>query len=1131
MDSIDFFGFGGNGNGNGKSSFGGISPPLTWFNSILFNENFANFSIIVCLEMFFMIRIFKIFSYSVSKLFGYRFLNFFEFKKELFLPINVIRSEKWQKKMKIFSLFFHYFFQISFNQNIVSKKKCIIISLFISRKLNMFFFTPFFDIKKHGFLNENFRLSLVFFLIFISNTSFSYNSLNNKDIDRIISKVDSNYRINNFSNSISYLQILLENEEKLNITQLKYIYFSISQCYYYSGNYEKSILYFNKSINFLKKYNLPYDDEYHKSLVILGMSYFKLGNFDLALSNYNKAENLLLKTSENYKSNIASIYYHKALINYENGDYEKSLMYYEKTLSLYDTKNTDDNNVISRIYNNIGNVFLKKKDYTKAKDYYQKCIAIKEIYSPDKLANSYNAFAVACKLSGEMQVAELYYKKAIENRLKYNNEHPDLGKDYLNYGDFCFATNKNEKAYSYYQKAHQLFEKFYGNKSNLTSASLVAIGDYFYKTNKIKKALYYYQEALIAVSEKFNIKDINYNPLISDVSSKLSLLKALKGKAQSISKLDNSNVSGLKISLKSYQLAIDVIAELSKSYLSDESKMFLNDNEKETYVSALEISEKLFHLTSNNNYINLAFTFAEKSKASTLMSNIRANEAIKYGKIPSFVQNIEQTIKNQISYYEQILISEKGISDNDNKSIRDIKNKLFDLKQNQEKFYQFLDRNYNKYYDLKYNHNGCEIAALQQNLKQKEAIVEYVLTENKIFSFLITKDFYTINSKSIDNKFYQNIEIVRNYSSTNTFGNSSLNKLNNYTSASYQLYEDLLKPFENIISWCHLTIIPDKELNLISFETLLNKQTKCSNFNYNELPYLIKEHPISYSYSAALLLKKSSGNITNDNLKLLAFAPIYKNKSVSDNLLANNTERNGFSSLPYAKDEIKGISEFFKGQVFTDYNANKKSFIKQLGDNSILHLAMHAEMNNENPMYSKLIFSESSYGSNDGMMMASDIYNMNINSRLVVLSACNTGDGKLRNGEGIMSLARAFLYAGCPSVVMTLWSVEDKAGSDLMISFYSYLSKGYSKDKALQLAKIDYIQNSTSSKSHPYFWAAYVPIGDQSPVAQSPKDYSSLAFFALIAGVGIGITPFFTNRKLKRKIYKTFRFRSRVYNC
>ncbi len=995
----------------------------------------------------------------------------------------------------------------------------------------MFFCTSFFDIKKHGFLNENFRFSLVFFFILIFNTSFSSNVLNNKEIDELINKVDSNYRINNFSNSISYLEILLKNEEKLNTTQLKYIYFSISQCYYYSGNYEKSVLFFNKSINFLKKYNLPFDDEYHKSLIILGMSYYKLGNFDLALSNYDKAEKLLSKSSTNFNVNNASIFYNKAVIFYETGDYEKSLMYFEKTLNLYDNKNADENNVISRIYNNIGNVYLKKKDYQKAKTYYQKCISIKEIYSPDKLANSYNAYAVAYKLSGEMQLAELYYKKAIENRLKYNNEHPDLGKDYLNYGDFCIAMNKNGKAYSYYQKANQLFEKFYGNKSDLTSASLVAIGDYFYKTNKINKALYYYQEALIAVSENFNIKDINYNPLISDVSSKLSLLKALKGKAQSLCKSANSNVSGLQNSLKSYQLAIDVIDELSKSYLSDESKMFLNDNEKETYVSALEVSEKLFQLTNNTKYINLAFTYAEKSKASTLMANIRANEAIKYGKIPSFVQNIEQTLKNQILYYENVLLSEKGISTNNNKTIKDIKNKLFDLKQNQEKFYQFLDRNYNKYYDLKYNHKKCDVTALQQNLKQKEAIVEYVLTENKIFSFLITKDFFTIYSKSIDNQFYKNIELVRNYSSTNTFGNSSLNKLNNYTSASYQLYEDLLKPFESIISWNHLTIIPDKELNLISFETLLNKQTKCSNFNYNELPYLIKEHPISYSYSAALLFNKLDNNITNDDLKLLAFAPSYNSKSISNNQFASNAERKGFASLPYAKDEIKGISEFFKSQVFTDYNANKKSFIKQLGDNSIMHLAMHAEMNNENPMSSKLIFSESSYGSNDGMMMASDIYNMNINSRLIVLSACNTGDGKLRNGEGVMSLARAFLYAGCPSVVMTLWSVEDKAGSDLMISFYNYLSKGYSKDKALQLAKIDYIHNSSASKSHPYYWAAYVPIGDQSPVTQSPKDYSSLAFFALIAGVGIGITPFFTNRKLKRRVYKTFRLRSRIYNC
>jgi CHAT domain-containing protein len=98
---------------------------------------------------------------------------------------------------------------------------------------------------------------------------------------------------------------------------------------------------------------------------------------------------------------------------------------------------------------------------------------------------------------------------------------------------------------------------------------------------------------------------------------------------------------------------------------------------------------------------------------------------------------------------------------------------------------------------------------------------------------------------------------------------------------------------------------------------------------------------------------------------------------------------------------------------------------------------------------------------------------------MTVLSACNTGTGRLQKGEGVMSLARAFLYAGCPAIVMTLWSVEDESSANLMIDFYKNLLSGYSKDEALRKAKIKHIRLADPLKAHPYYWLGYVSIGDQ----------------------------------------------------
>lgn len=1075
-----------------------------------------------------MIRIFKIFSYSVSKLFGYRFFNLSGYKKEPLLYINVENSDLWQKKIQFFELFFRSFLQLFYIQYFTRVKKAKKNALFICCKLHMFFLALIFHLKKREFLNEKILISFAFFIFFISANVLSSNSHKNNILTtNLINIADSFYQNGNFTASAKYYEELLKNEEILSNENKKYVFISLTQSYYYIGNYEKAIEYSNKTINDFYKINISSDENYYNCLIIKSQSFYHIGNYQLALENIEKAEESISKNILKNKEKAIFVFYHKAIIYYETGDYEKSLLYYEKSLRLL---NNENKNYLSKIFNNIGSVYLKKEEYQKAKEYYQKSIAIKEEISPADLANSYNSYAIASKLSGEMKTAEKYYKKAILNRLKYNSGHPDLAKDYLNYGDFCMAINEYSKAISYYYKANRLFVNFYGQKNNLTSASLVAIADYYLKTKNTSNALKYYQSALISVCENFNIDDINFNPSITDVSSKLYLLKALKGKAQALS-INGNDFADLNLSLKTYQLAIQLIGELSKAYISDESKMFLNENEKDTYVAAMEISKKLFNLSNKAEYISLAFNYAEKSKASALMANIRANEAIKYSKIPSFVQNIEQNIKTEIAGNEKILYSENFKTSKDIETINNLRNKIFELKQNQEKFYQFLDRNYSDYYNLKYKNQVTDIKVLQNNLKEKEAIIEYVLTENKLYSFLITNDYFTLKSQDINKDFFENIETVRNFSSKNTYGNSSLSDLNNYTSASYKLYEHLLKPFENIISWNHLILIPDKELNLISFETLLNKAIVCNDFNYSKLPYLIREHAISYSYSASLVFSKANTDLQSGSSRLLAFAPSYKPQTNINGQLAFNSRQNSNAALPYAKDETNGISKFFDGQILTDYNANKKNFINKLNNFDILHLAMHAELNDENPMYSRLIFSESAYGNNDGTLNTSDIYNMNIKSKLIVLSACNTGDGKIRNGEGVMSLARAFLYAGCPSVVMTLWSVEDRAGSELMISFYNYLAKGFTKDKALQLAKIDYLNNNPASKTHPYFWAAYVPIGDQRAVEKTAEDLSSIAYFVLIAGVGLGITPFFTNRKLKRKIYKVFRLRSKVFDC
>jgi CHAT domain-containing protein len=165
-----------------------------------------------------------------------------------------------------------------------------------------------------------------------------------------------------------------------------------------------------------------------------------------------------------------------------------------------------------------------------------------------------------------------------------------------------------------------------------------------------------------------------------------------------------------------------------------------------------------------------------------------------------------------------------------------------------------------------------------------------------------------------------------------------------------------------------------------------------------------------------------------------------------------------------------------------DEMANENWFKKNAQNYNILHLAMHALIDDEDPLRSKLLFSQTNDSTEDGFLNAYELYNMKINADLVVLSACNTGYGKLVKGEGVMSLSRAFMYAGCPSIVMSLWKAEDKSTASIMVNFFRHIKQGEFKDEALRNSKLNFIQNADPLTAHPFFWANFVVVGDNSPI-------------------------------------------------
>jgi CHAT domain-containing protein len=307
------------------------------------------------------------------------------------------------------------------------------------------------------------------------------------------------------------------------------------------------------------------------------------------------------------------------------------------------------------------------------------------------------------------------------------------------------------------------------------------------------------------------------------------------------------------------------------------------------------------------------------------------------------------------------------------------------------------------------------------------------------------------------------------------------------------LYSVLLKPaLDNYSHKDHLIIIPDGLLCFLPFEVLItDTPDNLRSVDYKDLNYVLRDYIIRYEFSSELLFKKSSRNHKSKRGTLyLGFAPSYDQKNGLRKVTVLGSRISGYlTPLKFSSKEIEEASSIFKGKSYFGANANARTFKINVPFSKILHFAGHTIINDSIPELSGIFFSDFSSGDNvpqgkgNEVIYVNEILNLDISANLVILSACETGIGKLVQGEGLMSIGRAFKYAGCPNLILSLWKINDRSAPEIINRFNRNLKKGQRKDIALRNAKIDYLNSNTIySRTHPFYWSAFILIGDNEPL-------------------------------------------------
>ncbi len=862
------------------------------------------------------------------------------------------------------------------------------------------------------------------------------------------------------------------------------IFQNIGIVYSTSSNFDSAYPYLTKSIEIKEKTLDKNDPQLAIGFMNYGRFLFLIGFPNQALEYYTKAEEIYYtKFGKNYFG-LAPIYFNKGSLFILLRDYNKALNYHEQALGIYTSNN---NPIVTDLFMNLGVIYNELGDYAKAIGYFK--LSIKESENSVSNVKAYKNLAKCYYYLDDIPKAEAYYQLSIkESEDLFGSNHNLTAGSYSAYGVFCTKIKNYKKSEEFLLKAYHFWTDNIAVKNQEVSMILSELGDLYSNLEETDKALIYYQKAIISNTKSFNIENIYKNPELEELEPEINTFIFLYKKAQAL--YDNylrktRNNKDLEASYNTSILAIKLFESISSSYKDDNTKLQINEYVYDIYNKIVLIAAELYEVKKDHEYLNTAFEYSEKGKAAVMLSSIRALEAMEIGNIPSEIRKEEQNLNNEITILKNLINDENQKVTPDSIKLSSWKRNLFETTISYDSIIRLIENNYPDYYNFKYNFNVIQTSEVQNNLLPNQLFIEYKLIDSILLIFYISKDTIKFSKELLDSDF--NLKLKDFISYINKYPGESVNR-ENFIEFIYNgnyLYRTLLGFLDQLKQDYDLIIIPDNILGLLAFESLITHYQVPEKLDFKNLNYLIKSHSVYYNYSGTIHFKQPKDK--KPTRKLLAMAPLYNHVNMDQPI---NHERNigieqSLTPLLYSADEVKKIMNIFSGMKLIGKDATEGNFKMDAGIYRILHLAMHTLIDDENPLNSKLFFTQNNDSVEDGFLNVYEIYNLNLNAELAVLSACKTGTGELLKGEGIMSLARGFLYAGVPSIVLTLWEVEDVSGSEIMIEFYRNLKKGNSTDKALRKAKLEYLQSANQLESHPYFWAAYVQIGQNKSVSGS----------------------------------------------
>ncbi len=462
-----------------------------------------------------------------------------------------------------------------------------------------------------------------------------------------------------------------------------------------------------------------------------------------------------------------------------------------------------------------------------------------------------------------------------------------------------------------------------------------------------------------------------------------------------------------------------------------------------------------------------AFEFAERGKARAFLDQMaEALAGVEEGVDPEFRSDLDILAQNMV-YLRGELASADPATEPD--KVAELKDFVGQMEGEYDRVEREMRDANPRFAAIQYP-DPVGVSELQQEvLRDGEVLLQYALGDSSSTLWAVTSRSIEVYQLPVRSEIEAQIELLRfGLVNPGEAANSS-----SFRGPARRLYETLVGPAASVVSSAsELIIVPDGALNYVPFEALL---TSDEDGEYQALPYLLRDAPLSYVQSASVLRQLRREPRVEPTRELFAVGdPAFSDADEFGTLRGAVLAR-----LPFTGEEVSSIASLFSPgstEVLLGEDATEDRVRAALENHRFrfVHFATHGLVNDDRPDFSALALAGSGP---DALLQASEIFNMPVQAELVVLSACETGLGQLIKGEGVVGLTRAFMYAGTPSVVVSLWSVSDESTSSLMKGLYRALVEDdAAKAQALRSAKLALLEDS--STAHPFHWAPFVLIGN-----------------------------------------------------